>query len=205
VSLVSRLSAAFAALAGDVKTLRRQACCNAGGIITGTYYDNAYLGAGSATLAASASLLAAVPFSSPVAMTIDRFGIVVSTLAASGTADIHIYECLANGWPGNKLLSSSTLVTTSTGIKESTVSFTFEAGKTYWLAFRASVAVSVRGVPLTSAKQFGMITADGSGTLYATALVQTSNMSGAAPSAWGTVAFSQLSAVVPPSFRMRAV
>lgn len=204
MSLVSRLTAAFAALAGDVKTLRRQSACNSGGLITGVYYDNAYLGAGSATLAASAGLIAAVPFCTATAMTIDRLGIVVTTLAASGTADLHIYECLANGWPGAKLLSTSALATTSTGIKEATVSFTFEAGKTYWLAIRASVAVSVRGVPLTSAKQFGMITADGSGTSYATALVQSSSMAGAAPSPWGTVAFAQLSAVVPPSFRMRA-
>ena len=205
MSLVSRLSAAFAALAADVKLLRRQSSCNAGGVISGVYYDNSYMGAASATLAASAGLIAAVPFSNAVALTIDRLGIVVSTLATGGTADLHIYECLANGWPGAKLLSTGALVTTSTGIKEATVSFTFEAGKTYWLAIRASVAVSVRGVPLTGAKQFGMITADGSGTSYATALVQSSAMSGAAPSTWGTVTFAQLSAVVPPSFRMRAV
>lgn len=204
MSLVSRLTAAFAALAGDVKTLRRQSACNAGGLITGVYYDNSYLGAGSATLAASAGLIAAVPFCSATAMTIDRLSIVVTTLAASGTADLHIYDSGADGWPSTKLLSTGLLATTSTGIKEATVSFTFAAGKTYWLAIRASVAVSVRGVPLTSAKQFGMITADGSGTAYATALVQSSNMAGAAPSPWGTVAFAQLSAVVPPSFRMRA-
>lgn len=204
--LVGRLSAAFAAFAGDVKVLRRHSSANVGGVLSGVYYDNSCFGAASATLAASAGLMAAVPYTSPVDMTIDRLAIVVTTLAAAGTADMHIYETLDNGWPGNKLYSSASVLTTSTGKKEVTLSFTFEAGKTYWLAVRASVAVSLRGVALAGCKSFGMITADGSGSSYATALVQTSVMgSGAAPSPWGAVSLSQLSSVVAPSFRFRAV
>lgn len=205
MSFESVVTSLAQAIGVDIKRLRRQSGCNAGGVISGVYYDNAYLGAGSATLAASSGLLAVVPFMTPVDMTIDRFSIVVTTLASGGTADLHIYDCLDNGWPGTKLLSTAALSTTTTGIKEATVSFTFEAGKTYWLGIRASAAVSIRGVPLTSAKQFGIIATDGAGTTYATALVQNSNMASAAPSTWGTVVQSQLSAVVPPSFRMRAV
>lgn len=192
-------------IGSDVKSLRRQSGCNAGGVISGVYYDNSCFGGASATLAASAGLIAAVPFMSPVSLTVDRMAIVVTVLAAAGTADMHIYECLENGWPGNKLYSSASVLTTSTGKKEVTLSFTFEAGKTYWLGIRASVAVSIRGVALAGCKSFGMITADGSGSSYATALVQTSIMgSGAAPSPWGTVTLSQLSSTVAPSFRFRA-
>lgn len=205
MSTESQVTLLAQAVGGDIKTLRRQSACNAGGVVAGVYYDNAYLAATSATLAASANLLAVVPFTSPVAMSIDRLGIVVTTLASSGTADLHIYECLDNGWPGAKLLSTGTLSTSTTGIKEATISFTFEAGKTYWLGIRAGVAVSVRGVPLSSAKQFGLITADGSGSSYATALVVSSTFGTAVPNPWGSVTFSQLSAVIPPSFRMRAV
>ena len=206
MSLVSRLSAAFAALAGDVKSLRRHSSANVGGVLSGVYYDNSCFGAASATLAASAGLMAAVPFTTAVDLTVDRMAIVVTTLAAAGTADMHIYESLDNGWPGNKLYSSASVLTTSSGKKEVTLSFTFEAGKTYWLAIRASVAVSIRGIALAGCKSFGMITADGSGSSYATALVQASVMgSGAAPSPWGTVTLSQLSSLVAPSFRFRAV
>lgn len=205
MSFESVVTSLAQAIGLDMKRVRRQSGCNAGGLISGVYYDNAYMGTASATLAASAGLMAAVPFTSAIDMPIDRLAIVVTTLAAAGTADMHIYECLENGWPGNKLYSSASVLTTSTGKKEVTLSFTFEAGKIYWLAVRASAAVSLRGVPLGSAKQFGMVTADGSGSTYATALVQTSIMSGAAPSSWGAVTFAQLSAVVPPSFRMRAV
>lgn len=204
MSLIDAVTNLAQAMGLDVKRLRRQSGCNYGGVISGVYYDNSWLGAASATLSAGSGLLAVVPFMSPVGLTIDRMGIVVTTLANGGTADMHIYECLEDGWPGSKLLSTSAVNTASTGIKEATVNFTFEAGKTYWLGIRASVAVSVRGVALTSAKQFGMITADGSGSSYATALVQSSAMSGAAPASWGAVSLAQLSAVVPPSFRLRA-
>lgn len=194
------------AIGSDVKRLRRHSSANVGGVIPGVYYDNSCFGAASATLVASAGLIAAVPYTSPVDMTVDRLAIVVTVLAAAGTADMHIYECLENGWPGNKLYSSASVLTTSTGKKEVTLSFTFEAGKTYWLAMRASVAVSIRGIALAGCKSFGMITADGSGSAYATALVQTSIMgSGAAPSSWGAVSLAQLSSVVAPSFRFRAV
>lgn len=206
MSTESQVTLLAQAVGGDIKTLRRQAGCNAGGVISGVYYDNSCFGAASATLSASAGLIAAVPYMSPVNMTVDRMAIVVTTLAAAGTADMHIYECLDNGWPGTKLYSSASVLTTSTGKKEVTLSFTFEAGKTYWLAIRASVAVGIRGIALAGCKSFGMITADGSGSSYATALVQTSIMgSGAAPSSWGAVSLAQLSSVVAPSFRFRAV
>lgn len=190
----------------DIKVLRHHSSANVGGVISGVYYDNSCFGAASATLAASAGLIAAVPYMSPVDMAIDRMAIVVTVLASAGTADMHIYESLENGWPGNKLYSSASVLTTSIGKKEVTLSFTFEAGKTYWLAIRASVAVSIRGIALAGCKSFGMITADGSGSAYATGLVQTSIMgSGAAPSPWGPVSFSQLSSIVAPSIRFRAV
>lgn len=205
MSLESQVTLLAEAVGDDVKRLRRQSGCNAGGVVSGVYYDNSCMGAASATLAAGAGLIAVVPYMSPVDMTVDRMALVVTVLASGGTADMHIYECLDNGWPGNKLYSSASVATTSTGKKEVTLSFTFEAGKTYWLGVRASVAVSLRGIPLAGSKSFGMITADGSGSSYATALVQASLMSGAAPSSWGTVSLSQLSSVVPPSFRFRAV
>lgn len=205
MTLVQRLNLWLAGTGLDIKHLRRHSSANVGGIVSGVYYDNSCLGAASATLAAGAGLIALVPYTSAVDFTVDRMAIVVTVLATAGTADMHIYECLENGWPGNKLYSSASVATTSTGKKEVTLSFTFEAGKTYWLGIRASVAVSLRGIPLAGAKSFGMITADGSGSSYATALVQASLMSGAAPSAWGTVTLAQLSSVVPPSIRFRAV
>jgi len=189
----------------DIKNLRKPASCNIGGIISGVYYDNSFGGLAAGTTSIPANTIAAVPFVSPVNLTVDRVGVPVTTLATAGTADIHIYENSSTGWPGAKLLSSSVLNTSTVGFKVATISFTFEAGKVYWLALRASVAVSVRGVQLANAKQFGMASADGSGSGYATALAQTSSMAGEAPANWGTVDFAQFSASSPPSIRFRAV
>lgn len=205
MSLVEVVTSLAQAIGLDIKALRRPASCNIGGVISGVYYDNSFGGLAAGTTSIPANTIAVVPFVSPVDLTVDRMGVHVTTLATAGTADLHIYENLPNGWPGAKLLSSSVLNTSTTGFKVATISFTFEAGKVYWLAIRASVAVSVRGVQLANAKQFGMASADGSGSGYATALAQASTMPAAAPATWGTVDFSQFSASSPPSIRFRAV
>lgn len=193
------------AINANIKNLNRAASCNIGGVISGVYYDNSFGGLTAGTTSIPANTIAAVPFVSSVDMVVDRIGVPVTTLATAGTADLHIYENLSTGWPGAKLLSSSVLNTSTTGFKVATISFTFEAGKVYWLAIRASVAVTVRGVQLANAKQFGIASADGSGSTYATALAQTSSMAGEAPANWGTVDFSQFNASSPPSIRFRAV
>lgn len=205
MTLVARIAAWVASVGADIKALRRPVSCNIGGVISGVYYDNSFGGLTAGTTSIPANTIAAVPFVSPVDLTVDRIGVPVTTLATAGTADLHIYENLPNGWPGAKLLSSSVLNTSTTGFKVATISFTFEAGKVYWLAIRAGVAVTVRGVQLASARPFGMASADGSGSTYATALAQSSLMSGEAPANWGTVDFAQFSASSPPSIRMRAV
>lgn len=193
------------ALEVEITNLRRAASCNFGGVLSGAYYDNSFGGLTAGNTAWSTGIVAVVPYMTPVAMTIDRFGIVVSTLATAGTVDLQVYESLANGWPGARLLATTTLSTTSVGLKEATVSFTFEAGKNYWLGMRASVAVTVKGIQMACAKQFGMASTDGSTSNYATGLVQNSSMAGAAPSTWGAVTVSQLNSFPPPSFRLRAV
>lgn len=205
MSLKDGLTALAQAIGIDIKGLRRQAGYNAGGVISQAWYDNSSYGMTNGTSALAAGVIQAVPYMSPVDMPIDRLALVVTTLAAAGSADMHIYECLDNGWPGNKLYSSAAVATTSTGKKEVTLSFTFEAGKTYWLGVRANVAVTLRAIQLTGAKAFGMLATDGSGSSYATSLIQNSNMSGAAPSAWGTVTAAQWSANASPSIRFRAV
>ena len=205
MTLVARVLAWLTVLGADIRSLRRAASCNFGGVISGAYYDNSFGGLPTGTTSWSTGIIAVVPYMTPVALTIDRFGIVVTTLAASGTVDLHIYESLANGWPGAKLLSTTTLSTTTTGLKEATVSFTFEAGKAYWLGMRASVGVTVKGVQLACAKQFGLSSTDGSTSSYANGLAQNSSMAGAAPSTWGAVTVSQFGAFSPPSFRLRAV
>lgn len=205
MSIVDVITSLVQAIGLDIKALRRPTSCNIGGVISGVFYDNSFGGLAAGTTSIPANTIAAVPFVSPVDLAVDRIGVPVTTLATAGTADLHIYENLPNGWPGAKLLSSSVLNTSTTGFKVATISFTFEAGKVYWLAIRASVAVSVRGVQLANAKQFGMASADGSGSGYATALAQASTMPAAAPSTWGAVDFNQFSASSPPSIRMRAV
>lgn len=89
------------------------------------------------TQAATAGLQYAIPFYVPVAMTADRLSCEVTTAGAAGSVvRLGIYNNATNDLPGTLLLDAGTVVATSTGVKEATISQALAAGL-YWLSVTA--------------------------------------------------------------------
>ena len=66
------------------------------------------------------------------------------TTAAAGTANVKIiiYEDNDYGFPRTKIIESTPMSANSTGLKTFITSYTFEAGKRYWLGFAVDVSDS---------------------------------------------------------------
>lgn len=76
---------------------------------------------------------------------IDLIGVVVSTAAASAVGTIGIYDAdTTTGYPTDLLYTSTELDFSTTGYKSSSATFTFEAGKLYWIAMHMSGLASLR-------------------------------------------------------------
>lgn len=86
-----------------------------------------------ASFAFSTGELYFTPLWVPVAMTVDRISINVQSGIASGTVRLGIYSSNANGVPASLLLDAGTVATTSSGVKEATISQALTPG-IYWLA-----------------------------------------------------------------------
>ena len=69
----------------------------------------------------------------PIAMTADRLAINVTSGIASGTTRLGIYSSDANGVPNALVVDAGTVATTSSGVKEATISQALTPGL-YWLA-----------------------------------------------------------------------
>ena len=126
-------------------------------------------------------------------LTVSNLQVNVSTATASGLIRILVYSDL-NGVPSSKLLESTSLDVSTTGVKTYTASYTFTAGTTYWLGYYANAVLnamsSVPGVELTpiSANAGGFTSA--SLTVTATATFPT------APSTLGTATLGITSSVL---------
>jgi len=112
---------------------------------TSTYeawYTAANTGTALTTGAVTLGRLYAIPFLCPKAITLDRIAFNVTTLLA-GYARAGIYSDTGSLYPGARLLDGGEISTGTTGVKSATINQALAAG-IYWLAFLASVAVTVR-------------------------------------------------------------
>lgn len=110
--------------------------------LTGRYYGGQWGPMNTTT--PTVGLLALVPLWVPRAVTIDRVGVEVTTLAASGTARVGIYNADANDLPTTLLLEATAaaqLDCSTTGVKESTISQALSPGL-YYTAFVAQTAAA---------------------------------------------------------------
>ena len=116
-------------------------------------------------------------------LTVSNLQVNVSTATASGLLRILVYSDL-NGVPSSKLLESTSLDVSTTGVKTYTASYTFTAGTTYWLGYYANAALnamsSVPGVELTP------ISANSGGFTSASLTVTAAATFPTAPSTLGT-------------------
>lgn len=191
-----------ATVAARIGVISNFASPNAGGIVTGNYYDQAFHSANASTTACVANRMELFPYYTSVPITIDQIGVACSTAVASSNAKVVIYDVDANGWPDNLLLESTNLDCSTTGYKSYSTSFTFNSGTMYWVGYRSSSTQTLRSIPATSSPNLGV---NGSnGTNYFSALRRTVTFANAAPDPW-TFSSSELTgAVIQVSIRFRA-
>ena len=112
---------------------------------------------GSSNFNPSANTITLYPFIPANTLTVSNLQANVSVATASGLLRILVYSDL-NGVPSSKLIESTSLDCSTTGVKTYTASFTFTAGTVYWLGYYANAALnfmsSVPGVELTPISAF---------------------------------------------------
>lgn len=121
--------------------------------ISGRTYNARTTGTnGSSTLNPSANTITLYPFIPANTLTVSNLQANVVTATASGLLRILVYSDL-NGVPSSKLIESTSLDCSTTGVKTYTASYTFTAGTVYWLGYYANNPLngmsSVQGVELT--------------------------------------------------------
>jgi hypothetical protein len=95
----------------------------------------------------SSNTIILYPFIPANTLTVSSLQISVITLTVGGLIRILVYSDL-NGVPSSKLLESTSLDCSTSGIKTYTESFTFTAGTTYWLGHYANMTLnSISAVP----------------------------------------------------------
>lgn len=184
-----------------ISTISNFASPNAGGLVTGRYYDNAFQGTASATLAGAANRMDLAPFYTSVPLTIDQIGVAVSTAVAGSQVKVVIYSAGSDGWPDALLYETAALSSAATGYVSEALTFTFDSGTTYWIGVRHSATATLRTINVSSAVNLGLTSS--TATSYASLLRSTVTFASAAPDPY-TFAASQLTAATPPSIRMRA-
>lgn len=189
-------------LADRLGTISNFASPNAGGVVTGQYYDNAFAGSASGTLAGAADRFDLAPYYTSVPLTIDRIGSSVSTAVAASQFKHQIYDSDASGWPNNLLLETANISGATAAYAFASVSFTFQSGKQYWLGVRHSSTPTLRTIAVASAVNLGLTTS--SVANYATILRRTLAYATAAPATFAFTNADRTANVTPPSVRFRA-
>lgn len=106
--------------------------------VSGRYYDSTYpFGLAAATANITAGTLLYFPFMALENVTFDQLGINCSTLAASSTITLALFDSDANNLPANRLLQTSALDTSTTGVKTASINQVMTAGSVYWVAVLA--------------------------------------------------------------------
>lgn len=208
--LLNALESEIIAARGDrselglrISNLSNFASPNAGGVIVGQYYDNAFQGTASSTLAGAANRVDMAPFFTSQRLRIDQLGAAVSTAVASSLVRFFIYESGPEGWPDALVYEGDTdLSAATTGYKFHELDFTFDAGRQYWLGVRHSSTATLRSINAGSAVNLGV---NGSaGTNYFRALRRTLTFATPLPATWGFLNADRVANVTPYSIRMRA-
>jgi hypothetical protein len=187
----------------EVGIIANFASPNAGGYISGQFYDNAFHANASQNLAGAANRVEMAPFFVSQSVTIDRLGIAVQpTAIASSLLKCFIYDSNSQGWPDQLLYEgASDLSGAAVAYVAHTLDFSFNAGIQYWLGVRYSSNTTIRGVSASSCCNLGLSAA--AGTTYNTKILRAITFANALPQSWAFQA-SDLETGVCPSIRFRA-
>ena len=110
---------------------------------SGVYYSSNPLSGSGGTTQATANFYYLAPFTPLNTLVINEMRVEVNTIAAGGLATMLIFDDL-NGLPKNKLLESTNLDCSTSGMKTFTTSYTFTAGTTYWLGVSVNATIGFR-------------------------------------------------------------
>lgn len=99
---------------------------------SGVYYSTNPLSGTGGTTTTSMNNVYLFPFIPKNTLTINEMRVEVNVVSTGTLATMLIFDDL-NGLPNNKLIESTNLDCTTTGMKTFITSFTFTAGTTYWL------------------------------------------------------------------------
>lgn len=110
---------------------------------SGVYYSSNPLSGSGGTTQATANFYYLAPFTPLNTLVINEMRVEVNTIAAGGLATMLIFDDL-NGLPKNKLLESTNLDCSTSGMKTFTTSYTFNAGTTYWLGVSVNATIGFR-------------------------------------------------------------
>jgi hypothetical protein len=188
-------------LSDRINTISNFASPNAGGIVSGNYYDNSFQGTASSTLAGATNRIDLAAYYTSINLPINQIGVAVSTAVAGANVKIVIYNTGANGWPNALLYESADISAATAAYAFATLSFTFLSGTIYWVGVRHSSTATLRTINVSSACNYGLVSS--SGTTYANVLRKSVAFANPAPNPWG-FAVSDLVAATPPSIRFRA-
>jgi hypothetical protein len=190
-------------LTNRVNTISNFASPNAGGVVSGQYYDNSFQGSASGTLIGAANRIDLAPYYTSVDLPIDRIGCRVSTAVAASLFKIVIYNSGSDGWPDTLAYESGDLSGATAAFAQATLSFTFLKGAQYWVGVRHSSTCTLRTVAVASAVNLGLTSNAASN--YATILRRTLTYATPATSPWNFVNADRVANITPPSIRFRAV
>ena len=192
-----------ASLNNRISTISNFASPNAGGIIVGEYYDNAFQGTASGALAGVDNRVDMAPFYTSERLRIDMIGTPVSTAVAGALGKCFIYASGDDNWPSELLFEGdSDLLFSSTGYKGHAIDFTFDSGRQYWLGVRHSSTATLRTINGNSAVNLGI--AGVAGTSYYTVIRRTIAYATPLPASWNFAPSDRAANITPPSIRMRA-
>jgi len=175
----------------------------AAGYVTGRYYDQQGTASAGGSAAGAANRIELVQFMVGADMSVDRIGVNVVTGVGSATCKMVIYNAGSDGWPDTLALAGSSDLdcSSSSSFVEDTISFTFLAGKRYWIGIRQSSTASFRTVPIAAARSLGLTASNSN--LYYTCIRRTLSYATAATDPWVFTSTDLISNVAPTSIRLR--
>jgi hypothetical protein len=204
------LAAEIATARGDrsnlglrLSTISNFASPNAGGVIVGQYYDNAFQGTNGSTLAGAVNRVDMAPFYTSQRLRIDQIGVNISTATAGQFKRCFIYASGEAGWPDELLYEGDSDLSTATATYVfHSLDFTFDSGRQYWLGVRHDGTAPARSINTGSAVNLGLTSSTASN--YATILRRTLAFATPLPANWNFVNGDRAAGVTPYSIRMRA-
>ena len=134
--------------------------------ISGNYFDCGVGSTTRTTVAGVADRVVVMPFTPGQDIAVDRAAIDVTTAVAAAEARIVIYDSDGvGGVPSTRLYDSAEIDCNVLGVTEATLTFTFLAGKLYWVGVHNSSTAAIRGIVTADCRPIGVIPTS-SGAVY---------------------------------------